>query len=64
MRIRNKQKEAGYIIKVVKSSQGEPVNEDEGEGEPKPEPQREENRRKMIITTHRQQTSWQGYSIH
>ena len=35
-------KEAGYIIKVVKSSQGEPVNEDEGEGEPKPEPQREE----------------------
>ena len=36
-------KEAGYIIKVVKSSQGEPanviVNEDEGEGEPKPQPQ-------------------------
>lgn len=29
-------KEAGYIIKVVKSSQGEPVSEDEGKGEPNP----------------------------
>lgn len=29
-------KEAGYIIKVIKSSQGEPV-EDEGEGEPNPQ---------------------------
>ena len=31
-------KEAGYIIKVVKSSQGEP-NEDEGKGEPNPQPE-------------------------
>jgi hypothetical protein len=31
-----RKKEAGYIIKVIKSSQGEPVG-DEGEGEPNPQ---------------------------
>lgn len=36
-------KEAGYIIKVVKSSQGEPAKEDEGMGEPDAPQETEEN---------------------
>lgn len=36
-------KEAGYIIKVVKSSQGEPAKEDEGMGEPDEPQEIEEN---------------------